>query len=190
MVRLCVRYQRFWEVFRHAQFHILLQGVCSPWRHDTFCQGFGFVGAAGFFNYSHLSVGGYMTKQTHHSLLILDGIINLMLGVLLLSVPFGMAAFLGVPEPVSFLYPCVLGGVLFGIGVSLILETQAGSKGFRGLGIGGAIVINFCGAGVLLGWLLVSPLELPLRGQILLWSIAVVVLLVGVLELLNKSWRE
>ncbi len=122
--------------------------------------------------------------------MIIDGIINLVLGILLLLVPFGMASFLGVPEPVSYLYPCVLGAVLFGIGIALLLEVWGGSKGIRGLGIGGAIVINFCGAGTLLGWLLMSPHDLPLRGQILLWSIAVVVLLVGVVELLTRSWQE
>jgi len=129
-------------------------------------------------------------KKRQPTLLILDGIINLALGVLLLCVPFGMASFLGVPEPLSYLYPCVLGGVLFGIGISLILEARGKSKGLRGLGIDGAIVINFCGAGVLLGWLLMSPQELPFRGQILLWFIAVVVMLVGVVELVTRPWRE
>ncbi len=122
--------------------------------------------------------------------MIIDGIINLVLGILLLLVPFGMASFLGVPEPVSFLYPCVLGAVLFGIGIALLLEEWGGSKGVRGLGMGGAIVINFCGAGTLLGWLLMSSPDLPMRGQILLWCIAVVVLLVGVVELFSKFWRE
>lgn len=37
-------------------------------------------------------------KQQHHTLLILDGIINLGLGVLLLLAPFGMTSFLGVVE--------------------------------------------------------------------------------------------
>ncbi len=129
-------------------------------------------------------------KQQHHTLLILDGIINLTLGVLLLLVPLGMASFLGVPEPVSYLYPCVLGGVLFGIGISLILEARGESKGTRGLGLVGAIVINFCGAGTLLVWLLMSHPELPIRGQILLWSIAVLVILVGVVELVIRPWRE
>ena len=122
--------------------------------------------------------------------MIIDGIINLVLGILLLLVPFGMASFLGVPEPVSYLYPCVLGAVLFGIGIALLLEVRGGSKGIRGLGVGGAIVINFCGAGTLLGWLLMSSLDLPMRGNILLWCIAVVVLLVGVVELVHSSWRE
>jgi len=129
-------------------------------------------------------------KQHHHTLLILDGIVNLALGVLLLCVPFGMASLLGVPEPVSYLYPCVLGGVLFGIGIALILEARGESKGIRGLGLVGAIVINFCGAGTLLVWLLMSPHELPLRGQILFWSIAVVGILVGVVELVVRSSQE
>jgi hypothetical protein len=129
-------------------------------------------------------------EQKHRTLLIIDGIINLVLGVLLLLIPFGLASFLGVPEPVSFLYPCVLGAVLFGIGVALLLEVWVGSKGIRGLGVGGAIVINFCGAGALLGWLFMSSPDLPLRGKILLWCIALVVLLVGVVELVSRSWRE
>ena len=126
----------------------------------------------------------------HHTLLIIDGIINLGLGVLLLLAPFGMASFLGVPEPDSFLYPCVLGGVLLGIGISLILETKTGARGIHGLGIGGAIIINFCGAGTLLGWLLMTSIHLPLRGLVLLWFIVVVVLLVGVGELVARSWQE
>jgi len=129
-------------------------------------------------------------EQKHRTLLIIDGIINLVLGILLLMIPFGTASFLGVPEPVSYVYPCVLGGVLLGIGIALLLEVRAGAKGVRGLGMGGAIVINFCGAGTLLGWLLMSSPDLPMRGQILLWCIAVVVLLVGVVELFSKFWRE
>jgi hypothetical protein len=123
-------------------------------------------------------------------LLIVDGIINLILGALLLLVPFGMARYLGVPEPASSLYAVVLGAVLLGIGLSLLLEVRKKHLGARGLGIGGAIIINFCGAGALLGWLLVTPLELPVRGQVLLWSIVAVVMLVGVVELVTGSWRE
>ena len=65
-----------------------------------------------------------------------------------------------------------------------------GSKGVRGLGITGAIVINFCGAGALLGWLLLTPMELPVPGRILLWSIVVVVLLVGIVELATRPWQD
>ena len=128
-----------------------------------------------------------MTLQRHHKrLLILDGIVNLLLGLLLLLFPFGMAKLLGVPEPGLNFYPSILGAVLFGIGVTLLLEAYAGKKGIRGLGLEGAIVINFCGAGALLGWLLAVPLDIPLRGYVVLGVIAISVLLVGIVELIYQ----
>ncbi len=39
-------------------------------------------------------------------------------------------------------------------------------------------IINFCGAGALSGWLLMTSIDLPIRGLVLLWSIVVVVTLV------------
>jgi len=119
----------------------------------------------------------------HRVLLIIDAIINLVLGVLLLLAPIGMATFVGVPEPASFLYPCILGGVLSGIGLALLLAAFRPAASFSGLGIGGAIIINFCGAGVLLVWLLLTAHPLPFRGLVLLWSIVMAVLLVGAAEL-------
>ena len=129
-------------------------------------------------------------KKNQGILLMIDGIINLILGILLMLAPFGAARYLGVPEPVTHLYPCVFGAVLFGIGISLLLEAKGERRGVRGLGLGGAIVINFCGAGALMAWLLLSPQVLPLRGQVILWSIVGVVVLVGVVELLTGSWRQ
>ncbi|NNL76349.1 MAG: hypothetical protein HKO68_08445, partial [Desulfobacterales bacterium] len=86
-------------------------------------------------------------------------------------------------------YPVILGAVLFGIGIALLIERYGAHKDIRGLGLGGAIAINLCGAGVLLTWLLVSPLDIPLRGYIILWSIAIIVLIVGLAELIAKTWR-
>ena len=122
--------------------------------------------------------------------LLIDGIINLILGILLLLFPFGIADALGVPQPQSNFYPTILGGVIFGIGVALLLEAHGQKRKVRGLGIGGAIVINFCGAGVLALWLILAPLNLPLRGLITLWIVAIVVLGLGVLETLTKTWRD
>lgn len=122
----------------------------------------------------------------HKKLLILDGAINLLLGILLLCFPLGIATWLGVPEGESDFYPVILGAVLFGIGVALLLETHGEQKGVRGLGLEGAIVINFCGAGALLVWLLVVPLKIPLPGVVVLWVIAISVLLVGIVELIYQ----
>ena len=58
-------------------------------------------------------------------LLIIDAIINFILGILLLlSIPFPeqMTEFLGVPKIQQAFYPSILGGVLIGVGVALLLE--------------------------------------------------------------------
>ena len=122
-------------------------------------------------------------------LLLVDAVANLALGVLLLLFPFGIAEILGVPQPESDFYPTILGGVIFGIGVALLIERYGFEKGVRGLGLGGAIAINLCGSLVLLGWLILAPPAIPLRGTILLWGIGILVLGIGLVELAAKSWR-
>ena len=129
-------------------------------------------------------------KLNHKAFLLIDGIVNLILGILLLLFPLGVAETLGVPQAESNFYPTILGGVIFGIGIALLLEAYGEKRKIRGLGIGGAIVINFCGAGILVLWLIFEPLTLPLRGIITLWIVAVVVLGLGLLETLTKTWRD
>ena len=122
-------------------------------------------------------------------LLLIDGIVNLFLGMLLLLFPFGIAQLFGVPQPNSNFYPTILGAVIFGIGIALLLEAYGKPSGIHGLGIAGAVAINFCGAGVLTLWLISDPFNLPLRGYIILWTIAIVVLALGFIELLGKLWK-
>ena len=100
-----------------------------------------------------------------------------------------LAERIGVPVPGTNFYPTILGGVIFGIGIALYIERYGYTKNIRGLGLGGAIAINICGGMVLLIWLLVNPFELPMRGYIVLWTIALLVLLVGIIEMFAKSWR-
>jgi hypothetical protein len=128
-------------------------------------------------------------RSKHKTLLVIDAIINLVLGVLLLFFPAGVVELLGLPLTNTNFYPSILGAVLFGIGVALLTERYGASKSIRGLGLGGAIVINLCGAGVLLLWLLIAPFDIPLRGNVILWSIAIIVLIVGFVEIIAKSWR-
>ena len=128
-------------------------------------------------------------KPKHKTFLLIDGIVNLILGILLLLFPFGVAGILGVPQPESNFYPTILGGVIFGIGIALLLEAYGERWGARGLGLGGAIAINFCGARILMVWLIFEPLNLPLRGLIILWVIAISVCGLGILEVLAKTWR-
>jgi len=129
-------------------------------------------------------------QEAKKRLLIIDGIVNLLLGILLLLFPFGLAPLLGVPVPNNHFYPTILGAVLFGIGVALLIDAYGNQRGISGLGIAGAIVINLCGATILILWLLFNSLNLPLRGYVILWTIAIVVLSVGLIELISRTWEN
>ena len=128
-------------------------------------------------------------KEKHKILLLIDGLVNIVLGLLLLLFPFGIADFLGIPKPITNFYPTIFGGVIFGIGIALLIERFGEKQNIRGLGLGGAIAINFCGAGVLLIWLLSKSLNIPLKGYIILWAVAIVVLGCGLIEIIKKSWK-
>ena len=118
----------------------------------------------------------------HTFLLKVDAAINLILGILLMAFPTGLIRVLGIPMEVPAFYATILGGVLFGIGLALLMECYLKSSRFSGLGLGGAIAINLCGGGVLAIWLLSDTLSLPLRGQILLWFLVLLLIGLSLLE--------
>ena len=122
-------------------------------------------------------------------LLTIDGIVHILLGILLLLFPFGIAEYLGVPKSNSSFYPTILGGVILGIGIALLFERYGYGKNFRGLGLGGAIIINIVGSTVLLLWLIFANLQIPFRGYIILWFIGIGVFVIGIAELIGKSWK-
>jgi hypothetical protein len=128
-------------------------------------------------------------KGKHRVLLVVDSVVNLALGVLLLLFPAGLVDVLGLPATNTYFYASILGAVILGIGVALLVELYGAPAGVRGLGLGGAIAINLCGGGALLVWLVAVPLGLPLRGRIILWVVAVVVLAIGLAELAARSWK-
>ena len=116
-------------------------------------------------------------------LLLADALINLLLGALLLLYPQGLVEALGMPVVATTFFPNVLGGVLFGIGLALLIAHRGGAQG---LGLDGAIAINLCGAGVVVGWLVIAPHAIPPRGKITLWIIALVVIGIGLVELQHR----
>jgi hypothetical protein len=116
--------------------------------------------------------------------------VNLGLGILLLLVPLGTAELLGVPRSNLDFYPTILGGVIFGIGIALLIERYGHSRDIRGLGLGGAIAINLCGATTLLIWLVTRSLDLSTRGLIILWGIVFLVYGVGIAEIASKPWQH
>ena len=116
-------------------------------------------------------------------LLLADALINLLLGALLLLYPQWLVEALGMPEVATSFFPNVLGGVLFGIGLALFIAYRGGAQG---LGLDGAIAINLCGAGVVVGWLVIAPHAIPPRGKITLWTIALLVIVIGLVELRHR----
>lgn len=123
-------------------------------------------------------------------LLAADAVINLILGALLLFFPVGILELFGLPPTDTYFYSSILGGVIIGIGVALYLEWRGGENGLSGLGLAGAIAINLCGGGTLLYWLLFGEMEIPLNASITLWIVAIVVIGIGLVELISKSWVE
>lgn len=124
----------------------------------------------------------------HKIMLLIDGVVNVLLGVLLLLFPIGVIELLGMPETNTHFYPSILGAVLLGIGLALLFELGLSARDFRGLGLGGAILINFIGSLVLILWLLFGNFEIPLKGRIILWSVGVIVFVIGLIELVTRSW--
>lgn len=124
--------------------------------------------------------------KTQKAILLVDFIINLILGILLLGYSNKLAVYLGVPEVESSFYPNILGGVFIGISVALFIEFLNKTEGkTSGLGLMGAIAINLCGGLVLIIWLIFGDLILPMRGLIILWSLAVLLIVLSGFELTN-----
>jgi len=100
-------------------------------------------------------------KRSRRILLSIDAFTNLLIGIVLLLIPSGLMDFLGLPPTGTYFYASLLGAVIFGIGLALVLELFAERLHFHGLGLHGAIVINLCGAAVLLAWLLPHDFNFP-----------------------------
>jgi hypothetical protein len=115
-------------------------------------------------------------------LLLVDAAINLLLGLLLLWFSTDLILWLGIPGASHRFYPNILGAVLCGIGLALVWEYVRRPGDPVGLGLGGAVAINLCGGTVLAAWLLFGGLELPARGRILLWALALALVLISALE--------
>ena len=105
-------------------------------------------------------------KDSRSTLILVDAIINVIIGVILLLFPLGIPGWLGLPHSANPFYPLILGAVILGIGLALIIEFSPRPTNWRGLGLEGAITINFCGGGMLLIWLIFFNSNIPLRGLV------------------------
>lgn len=118
------------------------------------------------------------------TILLIDAVISLVLGVVLALFPQPLVEWLGVPPTESTFYPSILGAVVIGIAFALFLEWSRKAAEPVGLGVGGAIAVDLCAAFFLAGWLLVGGLNGPLRGRVFLWLVVAVLVLVSGMGLL------
>jgi len=119
--------------------------------------------------------------------LLTDAAVNFFLGIMLLAFNPGLSGFFGVPGTDLNFYPNILGAVFIGITIALVYEAYRKKDNVSaGLGLTGAVCINLCGGIVLTLWLIFGRLNLPVRGQILLWVLAAVLLVISVIELVLK----
>ena len=123
-------------------------------------------------------------------LLLINGVINLILGIMLLIFPSSLVTFLGVPEPQISFYPNILGGVLLGIAIALFLESGNSEGTTSGLGLLGAVIINLCGGLVLGAWLSFGGLGLPLPGLIFLWGLVIILVGISCFELATRFCKD
>ena len=117
-------------------------------------------------------------------ILVIDALINFILGILLLAFSGPVVDFLGVPPSEQTFYPNILGAVFIGITIALLMEYYKKPGGMTGLGLGGAISINICGGIVLMIWLASGYLSIPLRGHIFLWFLAIALVVISLYEYL------
>lgn len=80
--------------------------------------------------------------------------------------------------------------MIFGICLALTSEWKWDGVKLSGLGLAGAIAINLSGGGPLLYWLHFTEMDIPLRGIITLWIVAILVVGIGLVELISKSCME
>ena len=127
-------------------------------------------------------------------ILLVDALINLILGILLLLlIPFPdqLPKLLGVPKVEQIFYPSIMGGVFIGIAIALLIENYKSSEyGLVGLGLGGAIAINLSGGVVLIGWLIFGKLDIPINGKVFLWIIAIILIVISSIELIMHNKRN
>ncbi len=117
-------------------------------------------------------------------ILIVDALVDFILGIALFLFPGQVIRVLGLPVTDQLFYPGILGGVLFGIGIALLIEFLKTSDHLTGLGLAGALIINFCGGLVLAGWLIWGKLIIPAGGRFLLWILVFILVIISGVELL------
>jgi hypothetical protein len=126
-------------------------------------------------------------KNEDRMLLLIDSVVNTVLGLVLLAFPLGSGEILGLPISEKNFYPAILGAVLLGIGIALFIEVKYYDRGKRGLGLDGAIIINIVASVVLIIILIFGQLNISTTGLTILWVVGLSVLIIGLAEYFRDS---
>ncbi|MBI1385091.1 MAG: hypothetical protein GC150_09295 [Rhizobiales bacterium] len=115
-------------------------------------------------------------------LLWLDALVKIVAGAFLVFIPRVSVAAFGLPKSDQSFYLRLMGALLLGIAAAIVVG--GGGRSVGGLGAAGAGVINLLGAGMLSTLLMLPRATLAMRGRVLLWGVAGVLVVLGVGELL------
>ena len=127
--------------------------------------------------------------MTRNLVLLVDSLINVLLGGMLLVFPQSLVQFAGIPQSEHAFYPSILGVVLVGIGLALGLECAGRPRGLIGLALGGAASINLCGGIVLAIWLAGGRLAMPMHGHAVLWSLVAILVVISFAQIIVHQGR-
>ena len=122
-----------------------------------------------------------------NKLLIIDAAINVLLGVLLVFYPKHLISFIGIPVVEQPFYASILGAVLFGIGIALLVQIKDSANG---LGLKSAVIINICGGICLATWLIFGNINVPLRGQIVMWLLVLILVGLSSVEFISQARKK
>lgn len=129
-------------------------------------------------------------KKADKILLLIDSIVNIVIGIILLCYPLGLRDYLELPKSDNNFYPVILGAVILGIGIALFIERKYDEKGIKGFGIEGAITINILASPVLIIFLIFSNLSISVLGSIILWFTGILVFIIGVVEIFRYKFYK
>lgn len=113
-------------------------------------------------------------------LLWLETLLKLLAGMVLLLAPLTALRVLGLPRPETGFWPRLCGVLLVGIAGAAFLEGAALGPG---LGLGGVVIINLCGAALLAILLAFDRGPATLRGRVAVWLTVCALAFLSVLEI-------
>lgn len=122
-----------------------------------------------------------MTSGMAQQLLWIDTLLKLSGGLILALAPLTISRALGLPTGESGFWPRLLGAVLIAIAGAIYVEGKGG--GPRGLGLGGLVVINLLSATWLMALLVMRAAAQTVRGKLILWLLAAVLIVLSLFEL-------